>query len=292
MATLTYYGDFDTTSAGTNGKYTILTSTSVLPVGAVITGVTYSLNVTGGKYSTSAYWRLHWLAIGSTTGSPYARKKVNTSSYENHSKMVSDDWDTLTGTMTFAAEDNTVFSSSSITLYTKISNSLDAASYLGAVSVTVEYLVPTISKPTNVLVNGKVTDYGAGAVITWTVPEYTDISQAITYWVVIEGSMLGGNNISSDAAPGTTLSFTLPQSVLDYYGRGKSLHIKIQAYHNAIASEASDEVRFMWITDHTMAYHDGEKWVECIVYYHDGTQWTQCDAYYNDGEKWNDCSIS
>lgn len=293
MLTLTYTGSFNTTSAGTSGKYTMLTAPGTLPPGALVLGMTYALNVTGGSYSASANWRMHWLAIGSETGSPYARKKVTNNNYETHSKMVSDDWDTLTGEMFYTDDDVTMLeNNSSIMLYTKISNSLGSASYLGDVSVTISYVCPTLSKPTDVLVNGKLADYGESAIVTWRVPQFTDIYEPITYYVVVENTMFAECEVSSDAVPGTKLSLTIPSDVLEYFGRGKSLEIHVEACHDVITSGASDPVRFMWITDHTMAYHDGEKWVECIVYYHDGTQWTQCDAYYHDGEKWNDCSIS
>jgi len=55
MASITYSGDFDGTTAGSNGK-SILVTGSALPSNAVIDSITYSFSLTGNKYSKSYKW--------------------------------------------------------------------------------------------------------------------------------------------------------------------------------------------------------------------------------------------
>ena len=139
MASITYSGDFDGTTAGSNGK-SILVTGSALPSNAVIDSITYSFSLTGNKYSKSYKWQLVWLAVGSSTGSPAASAQSATMSSTKH---------TFTGSMSFSQSDVSKFTSGSFYLYAKLNNNGPSGytSYMRAFSITINYSVPSLGTP-------------------------------------------------------------------------------------------------------------------------------------------------
>lgn len=133
MASVTYSGTFGQERAGTGGQ-SVSVSGAAIPSGQKITSISYSLSMRAGGYSSSNNWIVHWFAIGSATGSPYASRAYT--SMSNNSQ-------TLYGTMNFSASDVGVFENGSFVLYAKANTDHSSTSYMGDFTITVNYTANT-----------------------------------------------------------------------------------------------------------------------------------------------------
>ena len=143
MASITWSGSYSGTSAGSGGKTITLTSSSALPSGATITGVTYSLNVSASKSSNRYKWNLYWLIAQDSSGTIGASIGTSGSSTAAASATMSSASNTFTGSLT--ASNASVFQSTSIQCFAKANTSYNVTSYMNAVSITVTYEIPSFS---------------------------------------------------------------------------------------------------------------------------------------------------
>ena len=114
--------------------------------------------MSGGGYSSSLNWIVHWFAIGSTNGSPsapYAEYQMN------------DDDQTLTGYMAFSATDVGKFASGNFDVYAKVNNNHSLPSYMGDFTITVDYvLYSPCGAPGDVKLSSPTSD-GRSVLLTW-----------------------------------------------------------------------------------------------------------------------------
>ena len=145
MASVTYRGTFcdangNPQSAGSNGRNATATG-GAIPSTATIKKVTYELDISADKYTSSKVWALHWLAVGSASGSPSASYTTATMYGNEH---------TFTGNMGFSQSDVSKFASGSIEVYAKANTTHDTTSYMGDFAITVEYdTYSKCGKPSN-----------------------------------------------------------------------------------------------------------------------------------------------
>lgn len=143
MASITWSGTYGGSSAGSSGKTITLTSSAALPAGATITSVTYSLNLSAGKYSSQYKWNLYWLIAQDTSGNIGASIGTSGSSTAAASATMSSGSHTFTGAL--SAANASVFQSTSIQCFAKATTTYNTTSYMYAVSVTVYYEIVTFS---------------------------------------------------------------------------------------------------------------------------------------------------
>lgn len=124
--TAKYTGTFGVNTAGSDGLSTSQ-SGDALPNYAEIVGITYSIDMSAGGYSSSKVWRVNHFYVGS--GSPYANYKEVTMTGSSQ---------TINGSMEFESGDVSVFDGS-VTLYAKVNTSHSSTSYMGSVTITVTY---------------------------------------------------------------------------------------------------------------------------------------------------------
>ena len=159
MASVTYRGSFGVNSAGTDGLSASATGQAI-PSGMQITGITYTLDLSAGGYSRDLVWIVHWFAIGSADGSPSAPYQET---------AMSDDDQTVTGSMNFSQEDINKFSSDQIYVYAKANTTHSTRSYMSDFTVTVNYEPKPTNcvEPSTVTVDGNTgTVYATGDTVT------------------------------------------------------------------------------------------------------------------------------
>lgn len=173
MASVTYTGSFGGVSAGSNGQSLTLTGNPI-PSTATIKKIRYSLRITAGGYSSSYLWALHWIAIGSASGSPSASYASATMYSDEH---------TFEGTMGFSQSDVSKFTSGSFMVYAKANTTHSSSSYMWDISITVEY--DTYSKcgaPSSLALS---TDTSTGDNVTLSWKAGTDgTDNAISYYQI------------------------------------------------------------------------------------------------------------
>lgn len=147
MASTTYRGSFGANYAGTYGRVESATGTPI-PQGMKITSIDYTLDMSAGGHSRELVWIVHWFALDSEDGSPYAPYKET---------VMNDDDQTITGSMNFTADDIEKFRGGSITVYAKANTTHSSQSTMGDFTITVNYTEDTkhCVEPESVLVNGK-----------------------------------------------------------------------------------------------------------------------------------------
>lgn len=294
MPSLTYSGTF----GGLNGNKedgitATLTASNALPENAIIMNVTYSLEMSSKTYNTTKRWRMHWFAVGSDTGSPYAKKRTSNDSYTDLDYMIASNRQTLTGNMKYTQSDVSVFSKNTVVLYAKVYNTSTGTSFMNEVSITIEYELPNISVPTNLKVNGKTSDSRRYAVLTWTSSKMTGTTGGINYGYRVNGKASSDKIVLTGNTQTGTITYEIPEDVLLSYGEGVKITIQVYAVKPDLqnyTTEMSNSVTFTLRLDNTVSYHDGSKWVECVMHYHDGTKWVQVDPYYHDGNSWKLCN--
>lgn len=169
----TWSGNFGGTAAGTNGKDTTLTLSSgrTLTSSDQIKNITFTLRITCSRYSSSKTWDLHWFALDSETGSPYA---------ETMSVAMSDTEHTFEGAMVFESSDSWKFFYDELTVYAKANTTHSYTSYMREATVTVEYETASLTAPSNLsisqLTNGQY-------FLTWSHSTGSNGSGDVTYTV-------------------------------------------------------------------------------------------------------------
>ena len=159
MPSITWSGNFNGTAAGSAGKTATLSSSSTLPTNAVVQSVTYSVNVSAGWTDASFYWTLHWFYVqyGSTNGAHKGTIGTNAAydTIQCQNIYSGGTNQNITGTLTF--DNASVFRNTSITCNVKanIPQSGSPTTYMNAVSVTVNYVIPSIT-------------WGSGASLSYT----------------------------------------------------------------------------------------------------------------------------
>lgn len=374
MASITYSGDFGGISAGSNGK-SILVSGSALPSNATIDSISYTLNITANKYSSSQNWKLLWFAIGDSDGSPYASEKSASMSSTSY---------TFSGSMKFSQSDVSKFTTGSFYLYAKANTThTSATSYMRAFTITINYSTASLSTPgtptitqnndgtftaswsaatgsggsgdvtyrlysvsdgayvnsasTSRTYTGTIAQYnyncqyrvyayygtlstmsgtgsktfyppslstptltgtpstGTELKLTWTAATLSYTTGTIRYAVYV------GNTIYQDGLSGTSL--TIPASTFASLGGTKDYTFYVVATASSLSNTSqgstlkkqTSNFTYAYVkpqTDNTIAYYDGSKWVNCIVYYYDGSSWVQCEPYYYNGSSWSACSTT
>ena len=142
MASITWSGNYGGVSAGSGGQTTTISSSAALPANAIVTSITYSISLTATRYSSRNDWNLYWLIAqnGGTTGAYIGG--AGSSSVAASTGMSSSSG-TISGYLSLSNQ--SVFQSTSIQCFAKANTNHSATSYMRAVSVTVNYTVPTLS---------------------------------------------------------------------------------------------------------------------------------------------------
>lgn len=136
----TWSGNFGGDAAGANGKDTTLTLSSgrALTSSDQIKNITFTLRITCSRYSSSKTWDLHWFAVDSSTGSPYATPTSTAMSAAEH---------TFSGKMKFDASDTWKFFYDEITVYAKANTTHNYTSFMREATITVEYETASLTVP-------------------------------------------------------------------------------------------------------------------------------------------------
>lgn len=229
MASVTYSGSFGGV-AGSNGLTSTSTSCtgSPLPSNAVITGVTYTLNISAGGYSSSCIWNLSSFAVGGQGGSPYTYSDATM--YDNEY--------TFSGNMAYNAADVGKFTGNSITVYANAYTTHSSTSYLWGWSITVNYQLPgSCSAPTTVSVAASTVDAGTSTNLSWSGAKAGSYNSITSYKVYRSTSASGTYSLLSTLSASTvSLTVTAPSSM------GSSYYYKVavvdKAYGNEVWSSA------------------------------------------------------
>ena len=158
MPSVVYSGTFGSVQAGGDGK-SIAVSGTPIPAGATITGITYTLDISADAYSSSNEWNLLWFAIGSASGSPNAPAQFATMYSNKH---------TFSGSMNYSASDVNKFTGGQFTLYAKANTDHSASSYMGAFTITVNYVTYSKCTAPSGLKLSSAASYGSNATLSWT----------------------------------------------------------------------------------------------------------------------------
>lgn len=142
----TWSGNFGGIAAGTNGKNTTLSLSSgrVLTSSDQIKSITFTLRITCSRYSSSQTWDLHWFALDSETGSPYAQAM---------SVAMSDTEHTFSGMMVFEPSDSQKFFYDKLTVYAKANTTHSYTSYMREATITIEYETASLTAPSNLAIS-------------------------------------------------------------------------------------------------------------------------------------------
>lgn len=178
MASITWSGNFGGNSAGSGGRTTSISASSSLPATAVITSISYSISLTASKYSSRKNWNLYWLIAQNSSGTIGAYIGSGGNSSVVASTSMSSTSGTISGSLSLS--DQSVFQSTSIQCYAKANTNHSATSYMRAVSVTVNYVVPYLSW------GGTLSAYQSNnqVVLNWSAtPSYGNGTGACTYSV-------------------------------------------------------------------------------------------------------------
>ena len=178
MASITWSGNFGGNSAGSGGQTTSISASSSLPATAVITSISYSISLTASKYSSRKNWNLYWLIAQNSSGTIGAYIGSGGNSSVVASTSMSSTSGTISGSLSLS--DQSVFQSTSIQCYAKANTNHSATSYMRAVSVTVNYVVPYLSW------GGTLSAYQSNnqVVLNWSAtPSYGNGTGACTYSV-------------------------------------------------------------------------------------------------------------
>ena len=215
MPSVTYSGSFGGVG-GYGGLTETLQATSEIksvPSGAVITGISYSLEISARGYSSSQEWIMQELSIGGGGGSPTAYESTGMTSREH----------VFSGNMSFSASDVSKFASSTIEVYADAYTTHDTDSFLWDVSITVDYATHTAcGAPTACAVNDTLSTEnvtlswsgakaGTGNAITGFEVQRAESSDGKTW-----GSWAAVQVVSTTATSGS-LSVAPPATVGNYY---------------------------------------------------------------------------
>lgn len=215
----TWSGDFSGTAAGTNGKDTTLTLSSgrALTSSDQIKNITFTLRITCSRYSVSKTWDLHWFAVDSSTGSPYANPISTAMSAAEH---------TFSGTMEFDASDIWKFFYDEITVYAKANTTHSYTSYMREATITVEYETASLTSPTNLKITQHATD--GTYTLKWDAAVGTNGTGNVTYqvWSVSDREPLS-NEI-------TTTSYTA-----NVPGYGYFFEYRVYAYYSGVSASST-----------------------------------------------------
>ena len=211
MASITYRGSFNTTSAGASGLSATATGTP-LPSGAVITNIEFGLDISAERYSSSKYWELHWFAVGDPDGSPYADEQTRSMSSSSY---------TFDDDMIFSQSDADKFTSGSFEVYAKANTTHDTKSYMGDFYITVEYEehtscgAPTSCSVNKTLATSNVTlswsgaSAGTGNAITGYEVQYRDSSDGSSWgsWTALKTVASTSTSASLSVSPPSTVGY-------------------------------------------------------------------------------------
>lgn len=154
--------------------------------------------------------------------------------------------------------------------------------YASTCSLSFAYVIPTISNPSSLLVNGAASYSGQTIPLTWTAATLTDTSGTITYYI-----QANGTNVAST----TTTSYTILAEQAKSYTTATTF--RVYAVGAGLTSGYSNTVKFTYLSpDKTIAYYDGMSWVNCLLYYNTGSDWVKCAPYYFDDTNWVACSTN
>lgn len=187
--TAKYTGGFGGNSAGTSGLSCTLTG-DALPSDAEITSITYSIVMSAGGFSSSKKWQVHHFYLDG--GSPYAGYEETSMSY-NH--------ETLSGNMSYYAEDKSVFNGS-VTLYAKVNTTHGSTSYMHDVEIVVTYEVG--GEGSTISLSSSSVDAGSTVTVTMANDKLSSVYHNLTF-------SLGSESSTVTTAPGAeTYAFTVP----------------------------------------------------------------------------------
>lgn len=201
----TWSGSFGGTAAGTNGKDTTLTLSSgrALTSSDQIKNITFTLRITCSRYSSSKTWDLHWFAVDSSTGSPYANPTSTAMSATEH---------TFSGAMEFDASDIWKFFYDEITVYAKANTTHSYTSYMREATITVEYETASLTTPGTPIVEQS--SFTGKCTISWTASTVVNGTGTITYTV-----FYGDNNDNWYVLADNTESTQLENVRIPGYGQ-------------------------------------------------------------------------
>lgn len=185
--TATYKGGWEGSTAGSDGLDCTLTG-NALPDGAVISSISYSVEMSADAFSSSKHWCVHSFYLDD--GSPYA--SYNEVSMSN---------DAVSGSMTFASGDESVFDGS-VSLHAKVNTDHSARSYMWGVTVTVRYTIPSTSS--TVSLSNSVIEAGNSIDVV----VYNDRISSVSHNVVFSCGTY--SETVTIAAGSTSCSFTVP----------------------------------------------------------------------------------
>lgn len=187
--TATYHGGWEGETAGSDGLDCTLTG-NALPDGAVISSISYSIEMSADAFLSSKHWCVHSFYLGD--GSPYA-------SY-NEVSMTND---AVTGTMTFASGDEYVFDGS-VNLHAKVNTDHSVRSYMWGVTITIRYTIPSTSS--TVSLSKSIIEAGESIDVTVNNDRISSVSHSVVF------SCGTYSETMTIAAGATTCSYTIPLS--------------------------------------------------------------------------------
>lgn len=215
----TWSGNFGGEAAGANGKDTTLTLSSgrALTSSDQIKNITFTLRITCSRYSSSKTWDLHWFAVDSSTGSPYANPTSTAMSAAEH---------TFSGKMEFDASDTWKFFYEEITVYAKANTTHNYTSFMREATITVEYETASLTAPANLIITQHATD--GTYTLKWDAAVGTNGTGNVTYQV---WSASDGEPLSDEI---TTTSYTANVPGYDYY-----FEYRVYAYYSGISASST-----------------------------------------------------
>lgn len=290
-----YTGTFGNQVAGENGLVAKLKRTDYGKTSAELVRVRFRIDLNSDTFNREYSWRLHEVSVqyedvvasglaGNSGGMLLDKMSGTTYTAEGELTTIlplSDEWEEITVTAKLDC------------------NYPSAQCRLGTINVFFDAVDYAQTEPFNLLVNQSNWSTYKTAKLTWS---QVSPGKAVSYsdYFVRASSSLDpedGNfgrytfNVPNGESP---FEHTVPADRLKSWVDNGLHYIRM----SVVATDSngnrtqywSNAVTFKLRSDNTIAYHDGEQWMECLLHYHDGIDWIQCDPHYYDGNDWIPCS--
>lgn len=248
MATgsITWYGDYGTTGAGSSGKITSLTSYSgALPANATITSITYTLDMSAQWSTTSLYWQILWLhAVNANSGTAISGAGIGT--IGGTTAVVSEqaaNQPSGGATHTFSGsldlKNSSVFQSTTIYCNTKANITGSPSSYMKTISVTVNYTTQDPPSTPTLSISNSTPYFEDSINLTWT--DSTVSGNNITKYTV----QYSAYSDFSSGVVSTDITTKVSGKVITYWNNatkpstyGDKWYYRVKAYGDANPSES------------------------------------------------------
>lgn len=139
---------------------------------------------------------------------------------------------------------------------------------------------PSVSKPTNLKIDGGSSYRGITAPLTWNASSLSFTTGTITYGILFNGQQV---------ATTTGTSFEVSEDIAKQYSPG-SISVTIKATCGSYSS-VSSSVTFVYDTgSNYLMYYANGSFVACIPYIYINGTWKECVPYYRTSDEWKECS--